>query len=133
MSQDVVNNVVSGVFVIDKPVGMTSHDVVQAVRRGTGIRRAGHTGTLDPRASENRRIVTRLRTVQPANKIPIAVNKARIESMLARVIAANPVSTTLRIAEFQRHGATVQSHDRIAKASSAPSSGIATRPRRLCL
>lgn len=51
MSQDVVNNVVSGVFVIDKPVGMTSHDVVQAVRRGTGIRRAGHTGTLDPRAS----------------------------------------------------------------------------------
>ncbi len=41
----------SGVLVIDKPVGMTSHDVVQAVRRGTGIRRAGHTGTLDPRAS----------------------------------------------------------------------------------
>lgn len=42
---------VSGVLVIDKPIGMTSHDVVQAVRRGTGIRRAGHTGTLDPRAS----------------------------------------------------------------------------------
>lgn len=51
MSQDVVKNVVSGVFVIDKPVGLTSHDVVQIVRRGTGIRRAGHTGTLDPRAS----------------------------------------------------------------------------------
>ena len=46
-----VKNAVSGVLVIDKPVGMTSHDVVQAVRRGTGIRRAGHTGTLDPRAS----------------------------------------------------------------------------------
>jgi tRNA pseudouridine55 synthase len=44
-------NQISGVLVIDKPVGMTSHDVVQAVRRGTGIRRAGHTGTLDPRAS----------------------------------------------------------------------------------
>ncbi len=41
----------SGVLIVDKPVGMTSHDVVQAVRRGTGIRRAGHTGTLDPRAS----------------------------------------------------------------------------------
>jgi tRNA pseudouridine55 synthase len=51
MNQDVVKNVVSGVFVIDKPVGLTSHDVVQIVRRGTGIRRAGHTGTLDPRAS----------------------------------------------------------------------------------
>jgi len=42
---------VSGVLVIDKPVGLTSHDVVQVVRKGTNIRRAGHTGTLDPRAS----------------------------------------------------------------------------------
>ncbi|RLD06734.1 MAG: tRNA pseudouridine(55) synthase TruB [Chloroflexi bacterium] len=42
---------ISGVLVIDKPTGMTSHDVVNVVRRGTGIRRAGHTGTLDPRAS----------------------------------------------------------------------------------
>lgn len=38
-------------LVVDKPVGMTSHDVVQAVRNGTSLRRAGHTGTLDPRAS----------------------------------------------------------------------------------
>lgn len=44
-------NSVSGVLVVDKPVGLTSHDVVQIIRRGTGIRRAGHTGTLDPRAS----------------------------------------------------------------------------------
>ncbi len=42
---------VSGVLVVDKPAGMTSHQVVQEIRRGTGIRRAGHTGTLDPRAS----------------------------------------------------------------------------------
>jgi tRNA pseudouridine55 synthase len=49
-SQD-VKNAISGVLVVDKPVGMTSHDVVEAIRRGTGIRRAGHTGTLDPRAS----------------------------------------------------------------------------------
>jgi len=46
-----IKNIVSGVLVIDKPIGMSSHDVVQIVRRGTGIRRAGHTGTLDPRAS----------------------------------------------------------------------------------
>jgi len=49
-SQD-VKNAISGVLVVDKPVGMTSHDVVQAVRNGTNLRRAGHTGTLDPRAS----------------------------------------------------------------------------------
>ncbi len=44
-------DLVSGVLVVDKPIGLTSHDVVQIIRRGTGIRRAGHTGTLDPRAS----------------------------------------------------------------------------------
>jgi tRNA pseudouridine55 synthase len=46
-----LKNVVSGVLVVDKPVGLTSHDVVQIIRRGTDIKRAGHTGTLDPRAS----------------------------------------------------------------------------------
>ena len=45
------NDTLSGVLVVDKPVGMTSHEVVQIIRRGTNIRRAGHTGTLDPRAS----------------------------------------------------------------------------------
>ncbi|MCC6146145.1 MAG: tRNA pseudouridine(55) synthase TruB [Anaerolineaceae bacterium] len=48
---DLKKNAISGVLVIDKPTGLTSHDVVQIVRRGTNIRRAGHTGTLDPRAS----------------------------------------------------------------------------------
>lgn len=51
MDRDQIKNVVSGVLVVDKPIGLTSHDVVQIIRRGTGIRRAGHTGTLDPRAS----------------------------------------------------------------------------------
>jgi len=51
MNSDQMKNVVSGVLVVDKPIGLTSHDVVQIIRRGTGIRRAGHTGTLDPRAS----------------------------------------------------------------------------------
>lgn len=46
-----LSNAISGVIVVDKPVGLTSHEVVQIIRRGTGIRRAGHTGTLDPRAS----------------------------------------------------------------------------------
>ena len=41
----------SGVLAIDKPVGITSHDVVDRVRRITGERRVGHAGTLDPAAS----------------------------------------------------------------------------------
>jgi tRNA pseudouridine55 synthase len=40
-----------GLLIVDKPVGPTSHSVVNMVRRGTGIRKVGHAGTLDPRAS----------------------------------------------------------------------------------
>lgn len=40
----------SGLLVIDKPVGPTSHDVVQRLRRLSGQRRIGHAGTLDPLA-----------------------------------------------------------------------------------
>lgn len=41
----------NGIIVIDKPVGLTSHDVVQRVRRWAGQRRVGHLGTLDPLAT----------------------------------------------------------------------------------
>jgi tRNA pseudouridine55 synthase len=41
----------NGVLVIDKPEGMTSHDVVQYVRRLFGTSRVGHLGTLDPMAT----------------------------------------------------------------------------------
>ena len=42
---------VHGVLNINKPAGMTSHDVVDAVRKILGMRRVGHTGTLDPQAT----------------------------------------------------------------------------------
>lgn len=41
----------NGILVIDKPSGMTSHDVVARVRRLLGERRIGHAGTLDPSAT----------------------------------------------------------------------------------
>lgn len=41
----------NGILLIDKPQGMTSHDVVRRVRRLLRIRRVGHTGTLDPLAT----------------------------------------------------------------------------------
>lgn len=40
-----------GVININKPLGMTSHDVVSRLRRILGIKKIGHTGTLDPDAS----------------------------------------------------------------------------------
>jgi len=42
---------ISGVLVVDKPAGMTSHDVVAAARRILRIRQIGHFGTLDPFAT----------------------------------------------------------------------------------
>ena len=41
----------TGVLKVDKPQGVTSHDVVQSVRRSMGQREVGHTGTLDPMAT----------------------------------------------------------------------------------
>jgi tRNA pseudouridine55 synthase len=40
-----------GVLVVDKPQGLTSFDVVREVRRALGVKKAGHTGTLDPLAT----------------------------------------------------------------------------------
>ncbi len=41
----------SGVLILDKPKGMTSYKVVEYVKRRLGIKKAGHTGTLDPMAT----------------------------------------------------------------------------------
>ena len=40
-----------GLLLIDKPRGVTSHDVVDVVRRALGTRKVGHAGTLDPLAT----------------------------------------------------------------------------------
>jgi tRNA pseudouridine55 synthase len=41
----------SGVLLVDKPIGPTSHDVVSRVRKASNMKRVGHAGTLDPFAS----------------------------------------------------------------------------------
>jgi tRNA pseudouridine55 synthase len=41
----------TGVLVVDKPLGMTSHDVVDVVRERFGAKKVGHAGTLDPNAT----------------------------------------------------------------------------------
>ena len=49
--RDGIGSGVQGVLIIDKPVGLTSHDVVQKIRRVYSVRQVGHAGTLDPIAS----------------------------------------------------------------------------------
>lgn len=41
----------NGIIIIDKPLGRTSHDMVYEMRKVTGIKKIGHTGTLDPMAT----------------------------------------------------------------------------------
>ena len=62
----------TGILVVDKPGGLTSHDVVSAVRRALGIRKVGHLGTLDPMAT---------------GVLPIVVGKA---TRLARYLPTSP-------------------------------------------
>ena len=41
----------SGILLVDKPGGITSHDVVSRARKALGTRKVGHAGTLDPMAT----------------------------------------------------------------------------------
>ncbi|ARC57157.1 tRNA pseudouridine synthase B [Frondihabitans sp. 762G35] len=41
----------SGILLVDKPQGITSHDVVSRIRKAAGTRKVGHAGTLDPMAT----------------------------------------------------------------------------------
>ena len=50
MKRTELDNLPGGVLAINKPSGMTSHDVVNRIRRLYGTRRVGHAGTLDPMA-----------------------------------------------------------------------------------
>jgi len=50
MASQAKNNNVAGLLLVSKPGNMTSHDIVDFVRRKLGTRRVGHAGTLDPLA-----------------------------------------------------------------------------------
>ena len=70
----------SGVLNLIKPPGMTSHDVVDLVRRVTGMKRVGHTGTLDPGA---------------AGVLPVCIGKA---TRLAEYISSGSKSYRAEVA-----------------------------------
>jgi tRNA pseudouridine55 synthase len=78
-----------GVLVVDKPQGLTSHDVVAVARRALGESRIGHTGTLDPLAT---------------GVLPLAVDRA---TRLIRFLTASDKDYTATI----RFGFTTDSLD----------------------
>jgi tRNA pseudouridine55 synthase len=80
----------NGILVVDKPEGMTSHDVVQAVRKKFDIPKAGHLGTLDPIAT---------------GVLPLCIGKA---TRLAQFLPSFPKEYTGEI----RFGFSTSTYDR---------------------
>jgi len=72
-------NVLDGILLIDKPVGLTSHDVVDYIRRRYILKKVGHGGTLDPLAS-GLLIIMLNRATKLSQKI-IALDKEYIAEM----------------------------------------------------
>ncbi len=68
-----------GILIVDKPRGMTSHDVVSFVRRALKMRQVGHTGTLDPDAE---------------GVLPVLIGKA---TKLSDLLSADEKSYTARV------------------------------------
>jgi len=80
----------NGIFVIDKPEGITSHDAVQTIRKIFNTAKAGHLGTLDPVAT---------------GVLPVCVGKA---TRLAQFLPTFPKEYTGEI----RFGFSTDTHDR---------------------
>jgi tRNA pseudouridine55 synthase len=80
---------IHGVLVVDKPAGMTSHDVVAAARRALRESRIGHTGTLDPMAT---------------GVLPLAIGRA---TRLSQFLTASDKQYVARI----RLGITTDTYD----------------------
>jgi tRNA pseudouridine55 synthase len=97
--------IVNGVIVVDKPAGMTSHDVVNRVRRITGNRKIGHLGTLDPLAT---------------GVLPLVVGRA---TRLAQFFTTSDKKYDARI----RFGYSTDTYDREGVSTSEPVEPIFTR------
>jgi tRNA pseudouridine55 synthase len=93
-----------GVLVVDKPQGLTSHDVVAAARRALGEPRIGHTGTLDPLAT---------------GVLPLVIGRA---TRLVRFLAASDKDYVADL----RFGVTTDSYD----ITGAPQGGSGQAPSR---
>jgi len=93
------------IFAVYKPLGMSSHDVVNCVRRATGVARVGHAGTLDPLATGvlvigvGREATRQLHNVVKAEKEYVAVVRLGMVSSTddeegSKKLIANPKQPT---------------------------------------
>jgi tRNA pseudouridine55 synthase len=95
---------------VDKPAGMTSHDVVQQVRRRVGAQAAGHTGTLDPFATGLLVVLvgraTRLaRFVEAESKVYLASARLGVQTATDDPTGDVIASTSTLVSEVRVHQA----------------------------
>ena len=88
----------AGLVVVDKPAGLTSHDVVARVRRLAGTRKVGHAGTLDPMATGV--LVLGVESGDPAARAPRAAPTRRTTATIR--LGRPPSPTTPRARSSQR-------------------------------
>lgn len=100
----------NGILLVDKPAGITSHDVVDRIRRAAGTRRVGHTGTLDPGATGLLVLclgaATRLsehltgldKVYEGAMRLGIVTDSYDLDG---KVVAESPVPANLTMADIQ--------------------------------
>ena len=94
----------AGLVVVDKPAGMTSHDVVARIRRLAGTRKVGHAGTLDPMAT---------------GVLLVGVNRAtRLLGHLTLTEKAYDATVRLGATHHHRRRRGGDAHDRVGRARS---------------
>ena len=119
-----------GVLVIDKPTGLTSHDVVARVRRTAGIRRVGHLGTLDPMATGVLPLV-----VGKATRLASLLSPGRktYDGLIRLGVVTDTYDMTGAVTDDRREGMAAgdpppRSEDAVARAAQAFSGTFLQRP-----
>lgn len=124
----------NALLAVDKPAGMTSHDVVSRVRRALGERRVGHAGTLDPAATgvlvvgvgQATRLLGQLTLDRKGYRATFALgSETTTDDAEGAVSATAPVPERLLDPEVARDAvaALVGEHDQVPPAYSAVSVG----------
>jgi tRNA pseudouridine55 synthase len=118
----------NGLLVVDKPGGMTSHDVVARVRRLAGTRKVGHAGTLDPMATgvlvlglgRATRLLGHLTLTEKAYDATIRLGVATsTDDAEGEVLATHPVEAVTEVALRAGLAAMVGEIDQVPSAVSA--------------
>lgn len=91
----------NSIFAVNKPQSMTSHDVVNIIRRHTGVRRVGHGGTLDPFATGVLVIAVGRENTKKLSQFVKGEKEYKAEITLGKVSSTDDVDGEIEVREVQ--------------------------------